>query len=209
MHIPTRALVKTQEILQKTIPNLQGLEFNLGETRANWDVLPFKKLVVKPRRFVLTDGLPERYDWNDNGRALSPSEWHEELVEGQPVVIDCRNDYESDIGSFDDATALNTTIFSESWDRLDKLLKTTPKESKIMTYCTGGIRCVKVNAYLKQKLGFNNIYRLSGGIISYENWAERNNSRFKGKNYVFDDRRERFVKNYGVDDHKENDEETF
>jgi UPF0176 protein len=78
---------------------------------------------------------------------LGISEWHEELVEGQPVIIDCRNDYESDIGSFENATALNTKFFSESWDQLDKLLETTPKNSKIMTYCTGGIRCVKVRIF--------------------------------------------------------------
>ncbi len=69
------------------------------------------------------------------------------------------------------------------------------------------LQYLQVNAYLKQKLGFNKIYRLSGGIISYENWAaEGNGSRFKGKNYVFDGCRKRFIKNSYDIDNDNNDE---
>ena len=79
------------------------------------------------------------------------------------------------------------------------MLENVPSGKKIMTYCTGGIRCVKVNAYLKQKLGYNNVYRLAHGIINYENWVSGNNNReggsitskFFGTNYLFDGRRQR------------------
>ncbi len=104
--------------------------------------------------------------------------------------------------------------FSETWDELDKLLSDLPKDKRILTFCTGGIRCVKVNAYLKQKLGFENIGRLEKGIIAYENYIDEVNqtktasgsnrntnddestnipllepSLFEGKNFLFDRRR--------------------
>ena len=71
LHLPTCALIQTKAALEATIPNLGELRFNLGETRSNWDVAPFKKLLVKPRQFVLTDGLPERLNWSDSGHDLS------------------------------------------------------------------------------------------------------------------------------------------
>jgi predicted sulfurtransferase len=67
---------------------------------------------------------------------------------------------------------LNTSSFRETWERLDHLVADLPKDQRILTFCTGGIRCVKVNAYLKQKLGFENIGRLEKGIIAYEKWIE-------------------------------------
>lgn len=95
---------------------------------------------------------------------------------------------------------------------MDKLLGDTPRDKRILTFCTGGIRCVKVNAYLKQKLGFENIGRLEKGIIAYENYIDdvnqtktasgnnvvtdesaniplREPSLFEGKNFLFDRRR--------------------
>jgi len=60
------------------------------------------------------------------------------------IILDCRNSYESDVGRFEGAIPLNTTFFRDSWIVLDELLKDTPKDAPILTYCTGGIRCVKV-----------------------------------------------------------------
>ena len=162
---------------------------------------PFKKLLVKSRKSIITDGLSESLDWEDNGTELPASVWHEELDRDNdgipPLIIDCRNEYESKLGHFENAKALNTSVFSESWTKLDKMLTNVSRETKIMTYCTGGIRCVKVNAYIKQKLGYDNVYRLSDGIISYENWVDSADnahanvaSKFVGKNYLFDGRRE-------------------
>ena len=167
---------------------------------------PFKKLIVRSKANILTDGLPpakkERIiDWNDAGPELDASTWHEQissidkLEEGddrKPLLLDCRNAYENDMGTFSGSTPLPTTVFSESWDVLDRLLQDQPKDKKILTFCTGGIRCVKVNAYIKQK-GFNNIGRLKHGIIGYERWINQSehaaSSKFKGKNFLFDRRR--------------------
>jgi predicted sulfurtransferase len=65
---------------------------------------------------------------------------------------------------------LNTKRFSETWPVLEQLLGDKPKDTPVLTYCTGGIRCVKVNAYLQQKMGFTNTHRLAGGIVAYERW---------------------------------------
>jgi len=95
------------------------------------------------------------------------------------------------MGTFNGSTPLPTNVFSESWDIIDKLLEDQPKDKKILTFCTGGIRCVKVNAYIKQK-GYNNIARLKHGIIGYERWVNESKSvlsQFKGKNFLFDRRR--------------------
>jgi len=104
---------------------------------------------------------------------MSPLEWHNQLDDPNTVVLDCRNSYESDVGIFNNAIPLNTTFFRESWAALDSILKDKPKDTKLMTYCTGGIRCVKINAYLEQKLGFSNVHRLQGGIISYARELEQ------------------------------------
>jgi predicted sulfurtransferase len=104
---------------------------------------------------------------------------------------------------------LETNIFSESWDRLEELLADVPRDKPLLTFCTGGIRCVKVNAFLRQRLGFMNVGRLKKGIIGYQQWISnkpvltsddqnpdkddseerRNASLFEGDNFIFDRRR--------------------
>lgn len=109
-------------------------------------------LHVRARDQILSDGFDERtsssFDWSLAGQEMHPLEWHRRLnasdQEVQPVVLDCRNSYESEVGVFDGAVPLNTTFFRESWPVLEDVLKDTPKDAPIMTYCTGGIRCVKV-----------------------------------------------------------------
>jgi predicted sulfurtransferase len=213
------------------------VDFNLGETMPFSAGTAFKKLLVKARPFILTDHLPEEIKLNlqDSGREISPKEWHEEtsrlitfseqggteadgseisvsggIEDTPPLLLDCRNDYESRMGSFSGAVPLDTKTFGETWDRLDALLAHVPANQKIMTFCTGGIRCVKVNAYLKQKLGFQNVGSLKDGVIGYKAWLDEegterdekqgreggledkdstNKSTFTGVNYVFDRRR--------------------
>ena len=140
---------------------------------------------------------------------MPPLEWHDKLREAKekrqqqsdqdsntssdiPLIFDCRNDYETSVGRFEGAVPLNTTNFRDSWEVLEEQLKDTPKDAPIMTYCTGGIRCVKVGAYLTQELGFTNVSRLAGGIIAYDRTLNEalpdEEPMFKGTNYVFDGR---------------------
>lgn len=157
----------------------------------------------------MADGWDYTLDWNRAGKEINSTQWNQGLENNDTVVLDCRNSYETDVGIFDKAIPLNTTFFRESWDALDEILNGMPKDKPILTYCTGGIRCVKINAYLEQKLGFTNVSRLAGGIISYVKEMQKNNkeittvdaiesqvhldrhveaSKFKGMNYVFDER---------------------
>ena len=107
-------------------------------------------------------------------------------------LLDCRNIYETDVGRFEGSEPLETHTFRDSWDALKERLSDTPKDAPIMTYCTGGIRCVKVGAYLTQELGFTNVSRLAGGIIAYDRILNENAPEekplFKGTNFVFDGR---------------------
>lgn len=75
---------------------------------------------------------------------MEPQEFHERVKDPNTIVLDCRNKYESDIGRFKTAVPLNTTTFKDSWDSLSSVLADVPKNTSILTYCTGGIRCVKV-----------------------------------------------------------------
>jgi predicted sulfurtransferase len=144
---------------------------------------PFRALHIRRRKQILVDGLPEPLDWRGVHDELSPREWHELVPSSSssshsasstkanyakpPVILDCRNKYESDVGRFDGAIPLDTNTFQESWAALETILKDTDPNTPIMTYCTGGIRCVKINAYLTQKMGFNNTSRLKGIIRTF------------------------------------------
>lgn len=161
---------------------------------------PFQKLSVRPREKVLADGFDEPLDWNRSGEEIPPKEWHKLLSQNQEdmIVLDCRNTYESDIGRFEGSQPLNTRTFRESWDELEQRLQHEDRSKRILTYCTGGIRCVKVNAFLEQKLGFTNTGRLKGGVVSYaRNLREGKleESKFKGVNHVFDGRMGEVVTN--------------
>lgn len=165
---------------------------------------PFRNLHVRVRNQIVADGLDKALNWQSAGYDMPPMEWHQKLREAKqkreennseddlPIILDCRNDYETSIGRFEGAEPLETTNFRDSWDVLDERLKDMPKDAPIMTYCTGGIRCVKVGAYLTQELGFTNVSRLAGGIIAYDRTVEKEAAdeepMFRGSNMVFDGR---------------------
>lgn len=165
---------------------------------------PFRNLHIRVRGQVVADGLERPLNWQDAGYDMDPMEWHAKLKEARdkraagqddelPLLFDCRNEYETDVGRFEGAEPLNTESFRDSWDVFKERLKDTPKDAPIMTYCTGGIRCVKVGAYLTQEMGFTNVSRLAGGIIAYdrtlnEKGDDDEEPLFKGTNFVFDGR---------------------
>lgn len=161
------------------------------------DIVPsstptFDRLIVRTRDYVLRDGIDSEIalDWNNAGPELDASEWHEAVMSG-PALLDCRNLYESNQGTFRGAIPLKTDTFQDSWSQLDGMTKDLKKDEPVYIFCTGGIRCVKVGAYLKQHLGFDNVKRLKHGIIGYQKWAEENDepSAWEGENFLFDKRR--------------------
>lgn len=128
---------------------------------------PFSALHIRLRKQIVTDGLDCKLDLSQAGKELSPLEWHEKIADPSAVILDCRNTYETDIGKFQNAIPLSTHTFQGSWEAMQEILQGKPKDTPIYTYCTGGIRCVKINAYLQQNMGFVNTHRLQGGIIHY------------------------------------------
>lgn len=173
--------------------DFEGVFLNKDEP-VSFDTQPFNKLQIKPRKQVLADGLDTPLKWENNGKHLSPAEWHAKLQvklgEKPPVLLDVRNTYESQVGLFKNAKALDTTTFRDTWAALEKALEGVDKDTPILSYCTGGIRCEKANAFIIQEMGFTDVSALKGGIVNYGRYSAANNltSIFQGVNHVFDQR---------------------
>lgn len=143
----------------------------------------FSKLHVRVKSEIVYSGL-EHIDPNvRTGVHLSPQEFKEMMKQEDVVVLDVRSIYEHSLGHFKNAVTLDIENFREFPDKISELEKY--KDKKILTYCTGGIKCEKASAFLLES-GFENVYQLHGGIIKYG--IEANGEDFEGKCYVFDNR---------------------
>lgn len=144
--------------------------------------MPFGKMIVRHRDEIVT--LGKKVDIKNTGKYLKPEELHA-LFENKEdmVVVDMRNNYEYEVGRFDNAVQPDTTKFYELPKKIKNLK--IDKNKKVVTYCTGGIRCEKATSLLKE-VGFEDVYQLEGGIVKYlEKYPD---GHFKGKNFVFDER---------------------
>lgn len=149
----------------------------------------FYKLKLKVRTKIVADGLEDgTFDVTNVGRHLTAKEFNEALQDPNSIVIDMRNHYESEVGHFEGAVCPEVDTFREELPEVEKLLEEN-KDKKILLYCTGGIRCEKASAYFKH-LGYEDVNQLHGGIIDYirQVKAEGLENKFKGKNFVFDER---------------------
>jgi UPF0176 protein len=147
----------------------------------------FQKLFVRPRKELVTWRLTEEVDpHSSTGKYLSPKEFYEHLQREDVIVIDGRNDYEYDIGHFQGAIcpAVKSSREFPAWIRTHLY---PYKDRKIVTYCTGGIRCEKLTSLLLQE-GFQDVAQLEGGIITYGKDPDIKGALFNGKCYVFDER---------------------
>ncbi len=144
--------------------------------------LPFAKLIVKYRPEIVT--LGKKVDMKKTGQYLTPKAMHELFEKGEDMaVVDMRNNYEYEVGRFDGAIQPDTVKFYELPEKIKNLK--IDKTKKVVTYCTGGIRCEKATALLAEE-GFTDVYQLEGGIAKYlEKYPD---GYFRGKNFVFDER---------------------
>ncbi|MCX6733249.1 MAG: rhodanese-related sulfurtransferase, partial [Candidatus Peregrinibacteria bacterium] len=150
----------------------------------------FWKLTIKVKRQIVADGLPiDTYDIENVGTHLNAEEFNALASDADTLVVDMRNAYESEIGRFEGAFCPDVDTFNDALPAVKEALS-SQKDKKLLLYCTGGIRCEKASAYLKNE-GFENVYQLYGGIINYAHEVRAKNlpSKFKGKNFVFDERR--------------------
>jgi UPF0176 protein len=151
------------------------------------EILPFKKMKVKTKKEIVTFDI-EELDLSQKGDYLTPKEWDELMKKDNTIVIDTRNYYEYAMGTFKGAINPHIHHFTELPKWLKGNLKEGDKKKNIAMFCTGGIRCEKSTAYLKQ-LGFENVYHLKDGIIKYLEDNQKNpNSTWQGECFVFDDR---------------------
>jgi UPF0176 protein len=149
----------------------------------------FFKLDIRNRKRIVVDGLQENiFEVSSIGQHLSPLEFHEMVGQKDVIVVDARNNYECDIGHFEGAFLPKNKTFAAVLPEIKEALK-NDKDKKILMYCTGGIRCEKASAYMKHE-GFEKVFQLKGGIINYANEIKNKKieSKFKGSNYVFDER---------------------
>ena len=149
----------------------------------------FYKLSIKVKSRLVADGLDDdAFDVTNVGRHLDAGEFHDLVGSGEHIVVDMRNHYESEIGHFKGAICPEADTFREELAMVSELLK-DKKDSKLLLYCTGGIRCEKASAYLKHH-GFQDVNQLHGGVIEYARSIRLLNleSHFTGKNFVFDER---------------------
>ena len=119
---------------------------------------------------------------------LDAQQWNGDIEQGA-IVVDMRNHYESEIGHFENAICPQSETFREELPEVKDMLK-GQEDKKVLLYCTGGIRCEKTSAYLKHH-GFKDVNQLHGGIIDYARQLDENKqlaNKFKGKNFVFDER---------------------
>jgi UPF0176 protein len=146
----------------------------------------FAKLTVKVRRELVA--VDRKIDLSKRGEYLSPAEWKAKLdvKDQETIIIDVRNNYESDVGHFEGAILPDLETFRGFPEYAKHLAKTTDtKKAKVMMYCTGGIRCELYSALLKDE-GFDTVYQLKGGVIQYG--LDEGTAHWRGKLFVFDDR---------------------
>ncbi|MFJ7931299.1 rhodanese-related sulfurtransferase [Peribacillus sp. NPDC096622] len=169
--------------MMKSDPRFADIVFKIDEA----DGHAFKKMHVRPRNELVTLRLEE--DINPNrttGKYLSPKEFFEQMQDENTVVLDARNDYEFDLGHFRGAIKPEITNFRElpEWVRENKQMF---EGKKILTYCTGGIRCEKFSGWLVEE-GFEDVSQLHGGIATYGKDPEVQGELWDGQMYVFDER---------------------
>lgn len=166
---------------------MKGIRLNVAVEQ---DDFSFLKLTIKVRDKIVADGLEDdSFDPTNIGIHLKAAEFNELLEDPNTIVVDMRNHYESEIGHFTKAIKPDVDTFRESLPIIEDQLANYKQDKKLLMYCTGGIRCEKASAYFKHK-GFENVYQLEGGIIEYTRQvkAEGLESKFIGKNFVFDHR---------------------
>jgi UPF0176 protein len=168
------------------IPGLDNLRLNVA---VDDDGKSFWVLKIKVREKIVADGIDDpSFSLDNKGRYVDAREFNRLTEDPDTIVVDMRNHYEFEVGHFEQAIEVPSDTFREQLPMAVDLLK-PHKDKNIIMYCTGGIRCEKASAWMLHN-GFNHVFHLEGGIIEYANKAKEWGipSKFKGKNFVFDDR---------------------
>lgn len=182
------ALAGAAAALDAQLDEIRGL-LGVGDLRvqrSEAEEPPFLRLKVVVKDEIVTMRQPEAQPMRQVGRYLDPLEWNAMLAAAEVPVLDCRNDFEVQVGHFEGAVDPGTRSFTEFADfvasRYDP--ETSPR---LAMYCTGGIRCEKASSLLLQR-GFREVLHLRGGVLRYLQEIPQERSRWQGECFVFDRR---------------------
>ncbi len=168
----------------------QALTQWFGELPFKWSEInvenpAFLRYKVRVKPEIVSFGVPD-LDLSKTGTHVGVAEWNDLLSDPEVVVIDTRNQYEIDIGTFRNAVSPQTNSFREFPEWVEENLK-VESQPRIAMFCTGGIRCEKASSYLLQQ-GFGEVYQLDGGILRYLENVAPDDSLWDGECFVFDQR---------------------
>ena len=147
---------------------------------------PFQRTKVKLKKEIVTMGVEGIDPTLTVGTYVKPKDWNALISDPDVTVVDTRNDYEVEIGTFKNALNPNTETFREFPEYVEKNLDKN-KHKKVAMFCTGGIRCEKSTAYLKEQ-GFEEVYHLEGGVLKYLEEVPQEETLWEGECFVFDSR---------------------
>ena len=167
---------------QKFSDVFKNLEYKSSWSNEN----PFYRMKVRLKKEIVALGLPEVSPAIKVGKYVKPEDWNSLINDPEVILIDTRNNYEVDIGTFNNAINPKTTSFREFPQYVKNNLK-SKENKKIAMFCTGGIRCEKASSYMIEK-GFKEVYHLQGGILKYLEEVPKEKSLWQGECFVFDQR---------------------
>lgn len=178
----------TQEAIQQLLDYLNAdARMNPISFKVSFDeTQPFHRTKVKLKKEIVTLGVEGIDPRRSVGTYVKPKDWNALISDPEVVTIDTRNDYEIEIGTFKHAIDPETKTFREFPEYVAKNLD-PKKHKKVAMFCTGGIRCEKSTAYLKEQ-GFEEVYHLEGGILQYLEDVPQEESLWEGDCFVFDNR---------------------
>ena len=148
--------------------------------------MPFFKLKVRNKKEIVTLRSKDVDPENITGKKIKPKYWNNLISDKKTILIDLRNNFEVEMGTFKNSINPNTKSFTDFKSYLKNNLKKA-KDKKIAMFCTGGIRCEKMSSYMIKK-GFKDVNQLDGGILSYLEKTSQDNSLWNGECFVFDNR---------------------
>lgn len=163
-------------------PRFAGLDVKESEH----DGFPFKRMKVKIKKEIITFWEPDADPSVRVGEYVEPENWNRLISSSDVKLIDTRNRYEVEVGTFKGALDPGTRTFTQFKKYVEESLDPA-KDRKVAMFCTGGIRCEKASAYLLSK-GFEEVYHLRGGILRYLEIVPEEESLFEGSCFVFDER---------------------
>lgn len=167
------------------LKGFNGLE-NIIVKESCSDEVPFEKLMVKIKKEIISFRQPDIKPGESTSPRISPAQLKQWLDEGRELILlDTRNTYETQWGTFENAVTMPLKDFTHFAGAASQHLPPKESSTPIITFCTGGIRCEKAAPYL-EKLGYQNVYQLDGGILNY--FEQEGGSHYQGACWVFDQR---------------------